>query len=364
MSSKKPKVAKLQTMPTTVTTGFGTGSYNPANGNVGYTLDDQLAQFRDIFYGASEDFLPTEQQQQYAQQVGQYGQSLFGNATNRDLQSQISQYYQQQQNMLAPERDRESARLQDQLFATGRSGYGAGTEGGYVNPQQFALQQAREQQNAGLLLGAEDRARAMQQQDIAQALGLADSAAALQLQPYQQASGLFNIGAGIEGLGMNTLNTVGQFAPIQMGWQQALQANQQAINNAKASGGGFLGGVGGSLLNTGLNYATGGFSNALGSSLGQSLGNWGSGLFSGGMGSATAMPGGVGKESWMYSDASLKTNIRKIGEYKNGLNKYAYTYIWGQAGEGVIAQEAMAVVPKAVRYNNGFLEVNYDLIGD
>lgn len=280
MSSKKPKVAALKTMPTTVSTGFGTGSYDPASGNVGYTLDDQLAQFRDIFYGASGDFLPSEEQQQYAQQVGQYGQSLFGNATNRDLQSQISQYYQQQQNMLAPERDRESARLQDQLFATGRSGYGAGTEGGYVNPQQFALQQAREQQNAGLLLGAEDRARAMQQQDIAQALGLADSAAALQLQPYQQASGLFNIGAGIEGLGMNTLNTVGQFAPIQMGWQQALQQNQQAMNNAKASGGGFLGGLGGSLLSTGLNYATGGFSNALGSSLGQSLGNWGSGLFS------------------------------------------------------------------------------------
>lgn len=282
MSSKKPKVAALQTMPTTVTTGFGTGSYNPATGNVGYTLDDQLAQLRDVFYGASEDFLPTEQQQQYAQQVGQYGQSLFGNATNRDLQSQISNYYQQQQNMLSPERDRESARLQDQLFASGRSGYGAGTEGGYVNPQQFALQQAREQQNAGLLLGAEDRARAMQQQDIAQALGLADSASALQLQPYQQASSLFNIGAGIEGLGMNTLNTVGQFAPLQQSWQNNLQANQQAMNNAKASGGGFLGGLGGSLLSTGLNYATGGFSNALGSSLGQSLGNWGSGLIGNG----------------------------------------------------------------------------------
>ena len=280
MSSKKPKVAKLQTMPTTVTTGFGTGSYNPATGNVGYTLDDQLAQLRDIFYGAAGDFLPSEQQQQYAQQVGQFGQTLFGNATNRDLQSQISDYYQQQQNMLAPERDRESARLQDSMFASGRLGYGTGTTGGYINPQQFALQQAREQQNAGLLLGAEDRARAMRQQDIAQALGLADSSAALQLQPYQQASGLFNIGAGIEGLGMNTLNTVGQFAPIQANWQQALQANQQAINNAKASGGSFLGALGGNLLNAGLSQATGGFGSALGTSLGTSLGNWASGLFS------------------------------------------------------------------------------------
>ena len=44
--------------------------------------------------------------------------------------------------------------------------------------------------------------------------------------------------------------------------------------------------------------------------------------------------------------------------------KYSFNYIWGQSGEGVLAQEAMQVVPKAVRYNNGFLEVNYDLIGE
>lgn len=357
MSSKKPKVAKLQTMPTTVTTGFGTGTYDPSTGQVGYTLADPLAQMRDIFYGAAGDFLPTEEQQAYAEQVGAYGRGLFGEATSRDLQQQIADYYNQQQAILAPERERQSAQLADAQFKTGRLGFGVGTQGGYLNPQQFALQQAREQQNAQLLLNAEDRARAIQQQDIARALGLTDSSAALQMRPYQQASTLFGVGTDIEGLGANVLNTVGSFAPMQYQWQTAQQQNQQAINNAKAKSGfgGLFGGIG---------QALGGLNGAFGSGWGSDLLKAGASWYTGGLSDATGMAGGVGKEAWMYSDASLKTNIRKIGEYKNGLNKYSFTYIWGQNGEGVIAQEAIKVVPKAVRYNNGFLEVNYDLIGE
>lgn len=376
MSSKKPKVAALQMKPTTVTTGFGQGTYNPSTGKAGYTLADPLAQMRDVFYGAAGEFLPTAEQEAYAQQVGDYGMSLFGQATGTNLQQQIADYYNQQQDILAPGRERESAQLADAQFKTGRLGYGTGTQGGYINPQQFALQQARESQNAQMLLGSEDRARAIQQQDINRALGYADSSNALFMQPYSQANTLFGMGTGIEGLGSNVLNTVGQFAPLQMNWQTALQQNQQAMNNAKASGG-FMSGLGGSLLNAGLNYATGGVSGAVqgaagGGGLFSSLANYampqlmnaGASLYTGGMSNATSMGGGVGKESWMYSDSNLKTNIRKIGEYKNGLNKYAFTYIWGQDAIGVIAQEAMQVVPKAVRYNNGFLEVNYDLIGE
>ena len=311
MSKKKPKVAALQMKPTTVTTGFGSGTYDPSTGQAGYTLSDPLAQMRDYFYGASEEFLPTAEQQAYAQQVGDYGMSLFGQATGTNLQQQIADYYNQQQNILAPSRERESAQLADAQFKTGRLGYGTGTQGGYINPQQFALQQVRESQNAQMLLGSEDRARAIQQQDINRALGLADSSAALYMQPYQQASTLFGIGTGIEGLGANVLNTVGQFAPIQYGWQTAQQKNQQQINDAKASGGSFLGGLGGSLLNAGLNYATGGLSSgfqaALGgnpfASIGQSLGGSLSGLFSGGVtgagfsplsGSAYSPVGGAG----------------------------------------------------------------------
>lgn len=377
MSKKTPKVAPLVMRPTTVTTGFGKGTYDPKTGEVGYTLDDSLAGLRDIFYGAAEDFLPTSEQEAYAKQVGDYGQSLFSNATSMNTQEMARQYYQSQQDFLRPERDRESAQLADAQFATGRLGYGTGAAGGYLNPQQYALQMAREQQNSQLMLGAEDRARAIQQSDIARGLGLSDSASALSLRPYQQAQGLFGMGAGIEGLGADVLGITSDFAAKQYGWQTAQQANQQAINNAKASGG-FMSGLGGMIVNAGLNYATGGAYGAAQGAMGgggglfgslvnyavPSLMNAGASLYTGGMSSATGMGGGVGKQDWMYSDANLKTNIRKIGEYKNGLNKYAYTYIWGQDAVGVIAQEAMAVVPKAVRYNNGFLEVNYDLIGD
>lgn len=272
-SSKKPKVAPLVMKPTTVTTGFGTGTYDPSTGQAGYTLDEGLSQLRDIFYGASEQFLPTAEQEAYAKSVGDYGQTLFRNATSRDLQTQTKDYYQQQQDILRMERDLESARLANAQFSTGRLGYGEGVTGGYLNPQQFALQMAREQQNAQLMLGAEDRTRAIQGQDITRAMGLADSAAALSMQPYTQANTLFGMGANIEGLGGNILNTVNQFAPLQFTWQNAQQQNQQQINNAKASGGGFLGGLFSSALNAGLNYATGGISGAVqGASGGNLLG--------------------------------------------------------------------------------------------
>lgn len=361
MSKKKPKVAELQMKPTTATTGFGTGVYDPKTGNVGYTLAEPLAGMRDEFYGAADEFLPSQEQELFAQQVGDYGRGLFADATNYDIDQMTSDYYNRQQDILRPDRDIEQASLQDRLFGTGRTGYGTGTDGGYINPQQYALQRARMSADAQLALGAEDRARGIQSTDISRGLGMMDVESSLRMNPYQQASTLFGIGTGIEGLGFQNLNTVAQFAPMQMQWQQAQQANQQAQNNAKASGG--LGGLFGGLVNAGLNYATGGMSGGLGSFI-PGVMDSGASWFTGGISDATSMAGGVGKESWMYSDADLKTNIRKIGEYKNGLNKYSYSYVWGQEGVGVLAQEAMAVVPKAVRYNNGYLQVNYDLIGD
>jgi len=78
------------------------------------------------------------------------------------------------------------------------------------------------------------------------------------MRPYSNVSSLFNLGAGIEGLGYNTLNTMSDFANQQRAWQGALQSNQQAINNARASGGGFGSGLLGSVVNAGVGYALGG----------------------------------------------------------------------------------------------------------
>ncbi len=70
------------------------------------------------------------------------------------------------------------------------------------------------------------------------------------MMPYMQASQLFGLGTGLEGLGASSLDFAGNAAQMQL----AAQAQQQAVNNARASagkGGGLLGGI----ANAGLNYA-------------------------------------------------------------------------------------------------------------
>jgi hypothetical protein len=268
MSSKKPKVAKLQLKPTTVSTGYGSGTYDPSTGNVSYNLDPQLAEFRDYFYGAAEQFQPTQEEMDYAYDLGQTGQSFLDRGLGLDINKVTQDYYDTGSRLLAPTRAQEESRLADTLFKTGRTGAAVGRGEGYVNPEQFALLKAREEADASRMYGAEERARGIQSQDIQRGLGLIDSSNSLAMRPYSNVSSLFNLGAGIEGLGYNVLNTVGSFAPIQANWQQALQSNQQQINNAKASGSGFGSGLLGSAINAGIGYATGGWGGAVGGFLG------------------------------------------------------------------------------------------------
>jgi hypothetical protein len=258
MSSKKPKVARLQLKPTTVSTGYGSGTYDPSTGNVSYNLDPQLAEFRDYFYNAAEEFQPTQEEMDYAFDLGQTGQSFLDRGLGLDINRVTQDYYDTGSRLLAPTRAQEESRLADTLFKTGRTGAAVGRGEGYVNPEQFALLKAREEADAARMYGAEERARGIQSQDIQRGLGLIDSSNALAMRPYSNVSSLFNLGAGVEGLGYNVLNTVGSFAPIQANWQQALQSNQQQINNAKASGGGFGSGLLGSVINAGVGYAMGG----------------------------------------------------------------------------------------------------------
>ena len=319
MSSKKPKVAALEMKPTTVTSGFGSASYDPRTGKAGYSLSEPLSGMRDEFYGAAEDFLPSEEQMQFAGQVGDYGRGLFSQATQYDIGQMSSDYYNRQQDILRPDRDIEQAALQDRLFGTGRTGYGTGTEGGYINPQQYAMQRARETANAQLALQSEDRARGIQASNITRGLGMIDAESALRMNPYNQASTLFGVGTGIESLGFQNLQAVGQFAPMQMQWQQAQQQNQQAQNNAKASGG--MGGLLGGVVNAGLNYATGGgwgvasglMNGDIGGALQSGLGGWfnnsvAPNLFSGidGSSPSSSLFGG---SSWGGNYGSVDTNV-------------------------------------------------------
>jgi len=74
------------------------------------------------------------------------------------------------------------------------------------------------------------------------------------------------------------------------------------------------------------------------------------------------MMSGVGSMAggFMMSDRKLKKNIKRIGSV-NGHNLYAYDYIWGQPGIGVMADEVRHV-PGAVESRFGFDAVNYEVI--
>jgi len=64
------------------------------------------------------------------------------------------------------------------------------------------------------------------------------------------------------------------------------------------------------------------------------------------------------------SDRRLKTNIIKIGQYLNGLNKYSWTYLWGENSTGAMADEVEKLIPEAVKVFYGYKHVNYALLGE
>lgn len=73
--------------------------------------------------------------------------------------------------------------------------------------------------------------------------------------------------------------------------------------------------------------------------------------------------GGSLGAAWIASDARLKSNIKKIGNLKNGLNVYSYNYLGDDSMHiGVIAQEVTPVIPAAVTMKNGYYAVNYGMI--
>lgn len=76
-----------------------------------------------------------------------------------------------------------------------------------------------------------------------------------------------------------------------------------------------------------------------------------SGLFS--------LGGSIGAAA-LFSDARLKSNIKKIGNLKNGLNVYSYHYLGDdEMRVGVMAQEVKNVIPSAVTTRNGYYAVDY-----
>lgn len=237
---------KYKFKPTTITTGTGSGSYNPKTGAVSSSLSPELQQLQSYFYNEALGVNP-QQAQQFGGQVSGYGQGLFNQAANLDTQQLAQNYYNQQQQLLSEPRAQEEARLAETLFRTGRTGAAQGVEGGYVNPEQFALLRAREQQNAQLALGAEDRARQMQEADLKNALGFYTSGQSLGMLPYQQQAQLLGYGGNIAGMENQLLAQLQGFGGLT---NQAQAAQYNAALNSYNAGqqpglfGNILGGIG------------------------------------------------------------------------------------------------------------------------
>ena len=212
--------------PYSIKSGYGTSTIDEANKTATYELTPEMKAFRDKFYAGATGAMPSEEQLAYATQVSDYGKGLFDQATNMDIGAMTQEYLSGQLGLLEPGRAQESSRLNDLQFSRGTLGAGVGMGEGYVNPQQYALAMAREQENSRLALGAEDRARSIQGDTLTQAGALYGLGQSYATQPYETANTLFGYGSGVEALGANTMAQGMNFGNISTtGNQNAAQIN-------------------------------------------------------------------------------------------------------------------------------------------
>tara|TARA_R110000822_G_scaffold47071_2_gene125066 strand:- start:541 stop:1545 length:1005 start_codon:yes stop_codon:yes gene_type:complete len=254
---KGDKPDQIQITPANARSGFGTATANPLTGEYSYDLDPRLAAIRDTFYGAADQFLPTEAQSVFSRGMIDDATNTYGAGTNFlnqaigvDPQKVGQQYYNDIQALQAPNREFENSQLADSLFKTGRSGAGSSfAASGYINPEQYSLLSARSQADKQLAIDSQNYGRQQQQGDVnfgtalqSSGMGSYNTGQALRSQPYSQYGNILNQGFGIEKLGQ---------VPMSMamgGLQSQLlqQQQQQAYENATVDSGkgGLLGSVG------------------------------------------------------------------------------------------------------------------------
>lgn len=148
-----------QFRPVGITTRFGSSGfqYDPATGQLvgaGYQVAPDVAAMREALLGLSGGQLSQAQQAQaMAPQIGQAAQGLFGlgmGYLGQTPQAAAQQWMSQQQQLLAPGREQELARLTNAEYNRGTLGLGVGaTREGYMAPQQQALQPMPQVASAG-----------------------------------------------------------------------------------------------------------------------------------------------------------------------------------------------------------------------
>jgi len=214
--------------PVGVTTRFGQSQFQTGpDGRVSgasYTLDPSLRAYQDRFMGlAGGGLSQAEQAQQQFAPLQGAAQGLFGLGQQylaQSPQEAAQQYMAQQQELLAPSRERQYGALQNQLFQTGRGGLSVGATSarpsgaaglGASTPETEAYYNALAQQDAALA------AQAMQagQQQTAFGAGLFGTGGNLLTQGYGgQVAALSPYQAYLQGA--TGLESLGQ-QPLELG---------------------------------------------------------------------------------------------------------------------------------------------------
>jgi hypothetical protein len=212
--------------PVGITTRYGSSNFQTdAQGNIvgaGYEVSPELRAYQDQLQALTKQQLQQGLMapQQYAPLQGAAG-GLFNlgqQYLSQSPQEAAQKYMEQQQNLLAPSRERQYAQLQNQLFQTGRGGLSVGATGerpsgaaglGATTPEMEAYYNALAQQDAQLAT----QAQAAGQQQTAFGAGLFGTGSQLlgqyqagqvgALSPFQTSLGL---GGTIEQMGQTPLD--------------------------------------------------------------------------------------------------------------------------------------------------------------
>ena len=231
--------------PVGITTRYGTSNFQTdASGNLigaGYNVSPELRAYQDRLQGLTERGLTQAEQagQQYAP-LQQGAQGLFGLGQQYLAQSPeqvAAKYMQQQQDLLAPSRERSMAQLQNQLYQQGRGGLSVGATSmrpsgaagfGAASPEMEAYYNAMAQQDAQLAANAQQAG----QQNVAFGAGLFGSGSQLMNQYQAGQVGALNPFTTYLGAG-STLEQLGQ-QPLELGSALGGRAAQAGSNVGQA----------------------------------------------------------------------------------------------------------------------------------
>jgi len=171
--------------PVGITTRYGSSNFQMSPEGyltgAGYNVSPELRGYQDRLMGLTGGALgQAEMAQQQYQPLSQAATGLFGLGQQYLAQSPeqvAAKYIQQQQDLLAPSRERQMAQLQNQLFQQGRSGLSVGATGmrpsgagglGATTPEMEAYYNALAQQDLQLAAQAQQAG----QQNVAFGTGL------------------------------------------------------------------------------------------------------------------------------------------------------------------------------------------------